>query len=176
MPSRTNEPGAIFECRQCGDCCRGYGGTFVSKRDIDAIASFLGTDPKSFVANYCRLSGKRPLLTQKEDGYCIFWDRICTIHPVKPQMCRRWPFIESVLKDVANWRIMASMCPGMMAEAPGSRVEECVRKAFRDESTDSIKRRHQEATGSPYPNTVSSGEPPSPCTRSGHSHRIKRGR
>ena len=175
MPSRTNEPGAIFECRQCGDCCRGYGGTFVSKRDIDAIASFLGTDPKSFVANYCRLSGKRPLLTQKEDGYCIFWDRICTIHPVKPQMCRRWPFIESVLKDVANWRIMASMCPGMMAEAPGSRVEECVRKAFRDESTDSIKRRHQEATGSPYPNTVSSGEPPSPCTRSGHSHRIKRG-
>jgi Fe-S-cluster containining protein len=176
MPSRTNEPGAIFECRQCGDCCRGYGGTFVSKRDIDAIASFLGTDPKSFVANYCRLSGKRPLLTQKEDGYCIFWDRICTIHPVKPQMCRRWPFIESVLRDVANWRIMASMCPGMMAEAPGSRVEECVRKAFRDESTDSIKRRHQEATGSPYPKTVSSGEPPSPCTRSGHSHRIKRGR
>ena len=175
MPSRTNEPGAIFECRQCGDCCRGYGGTFVSKRDIDAIASFLGTDPKSFVANYCRLSGKRPLLTQKEDGYCIFWDRICTIHPVKPQMCRRWPFIESVLRDVANWRIMASMCPGMMAEAPGSRVEECVRKAFRDESTDSIKRRHQEATGSPYPKTVSSGEPPSPCTRSGHSHRIKRG-
>jgi hypothetical protein len=64
----------------------------------------------------------------------------------------------------------------MMAEAPGSRVEECVRKAFRDESTDSIKRRHQEATGSPYPKTVSSGEPPSPCTRSGHSHRIKRGR
>ena len=175
MPSRTNEPEAIFECRGCGDCCRGYGGTFVSKRDIEAIASFLGTDPESFVANYCRLSGKRPLLTQKEDGYCIFWDRICTIHPVKPQMCRRWPFIESVLRDVANWRIMASMCPGMMAEAPGSRVEECVRKAFRDESTDSIKRRHQEATGSPYPKTVSSGEPPSPCTRSGHSHRIKRG-
>jgi hypothetical protein len=176
MPSRTNEPGAIFECRQCGDCCRGYGGTFVSKRDIDAIASFLGEDPEYFVATYCRLSGKRPLLSQKEDGYCIFWDRICTIHPVKPQMCRRWPFIESVLRDVANWRIMASMCPGMMAEAPGSRVEECVRKAFRDESTDSIKRRHQEATGSPYPKTVSSGEPPSPCTRSGHSHRIKRGR
>jgi len=176
MPCRTNEPEAIFECRQCGDCCRGYGGTFVSKRDIDAIASFLGTDPESFVANFCRLSGKRPLLTQKEDGYCIFWDRICTIHPVKPQMCRRWPFIESVLKDVANWRIMASMCPGMRAEAPGSRVKECVRKALRDEEIDSGKRRYQEATGFPCPKTVSSGELPSLCMPRGLSHRIKRGR
>ena len=119
---------------------------------------------------------KGPCSPRMKTDIAFFWDRICTIHPVKPQMCRRWPFIESVLRDVANWRIMASMCPGMMAEAPGSRVEECVRKAFRDESTDSIKRRHQEATGSPYPKTVSSGEPPSPCTRSGHSHRIKRGR
>ena len=136
MPSRANEPETIFECRQCGDCCRGYGGTFVSKRDIDTIASFLGTDPESFVENFCRLSGKRPLLTQKEDGYCIFWDRICTIHPVKPQMCRRWPFIESVLRDAANWRIMASMCPGMWAEAPGNRVKECVRKALRNEAID----------------------------------------
>jgi hypothetical protein len=51
-------------------------------------------------------------------------------------MCRRWPFIESVLRDVANWRIMASMCPGIWAEAPESRVKECVRKAFRDEAID----------------------------------------
>jgi Fe-S-cluster containining protein len=175
MPSRANEPEAIFECRQCGDCCRGYGGTFVSKRDIITIASFLGTDPESFVANYCRLSGKRPLLTQKEDGYCIFWDRICTIHPVKPLMCRRWPFIESVLIDVANWRIMASMCPGMRADAPEYRVKECVRKAFRDESINSGKRHYQESTGFPCTKTVSSGEPPSPCMRCGLSHRIKRG-
>jgi Fe-S-cluster containining protein len=149
MPSRANEPDAIFECRQCGDCCRGYGGTFVSKQDIDAIASFLGTDPESFVATYCRLSGKKPLLTQKEDGYCIFWDRICTIHPVKPQMCRQWPFIESVLRDVVNWRIMASMCPGMWAEAPESRVKECVRRAFRDESAVGGKRCVQESTEYP---------------------------
>ena len=176
MPSKTNEPEAIFECRQCGDCCRGYGGTFVSKRDIDAIASFLGEDPEYFVANYCRLSGKRFLLSQKKDGYCIFWDRICTIHPVKPQMCRQWPFIESVLRDVANWRIMASMCPGMWADAPVSRVKDCVRKAFREESTDRRKRRYQETTESPCPKAVSNGEPPSPCTRRGHFRRIEPGR
>lgn len=151
MPFKTNDPETIFECRQCGDCCRGYGGTFVTQRDIDAISSFLGEDPGSFVTNYCRISGERPLLSQKEDGYCIFWDRICTIHPVKPKMCRRWPFIESVLIDVANWRIMASMCPGIWAEAPGSRIKECVRNAFRDESIDSGKRGDQMSGRSPYP-------------------------
>jgi Fe-S-cluster containining protein len=176
MPSKTNEPEAIFECRQCGDCCRGYGGTFVSRRDIDAISSFLGTDSESFLADYCRLSGRRPLLTQKEDGYCIFWDRICTIHPVKPRMCRRWPFIASVLRDVANWRIMASMCPGIWADAPESRVKECVRKVLRHESTDNGKQCFQKSTGFSRPKSVSSGEPPSPCMRRGHSHRIKRGR
>jgi hypothetical protein len=81
-----------------------------------------------------------------------------------------------VLRDVANWRIMASMCPGIWAEAPGSQVIECVREAFRDESTDKGKRRYRRSTGSPYPKTVSSGEPPSPCMQRGRSHRIKRGR
>ncbi len=137
MPSPPNEPEAIFECRQCGDCCRGYGGTFVTGRDIEAIAAFIDTDPASFVANCCRFSGKRLLLAQKDDGYCIFWDRNCTIHPVKPQMCRRWPFIESVLRDAANWRIMASMCPGMNAEAQEHRIRQSVCEALRDEAPDS---------------------------------------
>jgi hypothetical protein len=91
-------------------------------------------------------------------------------------MCRRWPFIESVLKDVANWRIMATMCPGIWAEAPESRIRECVRKAFRDESTAGVKQRYNESNGSCCPKTVSSDEPPSPCMRRGLSHRIKRGR
>jgi hypothetical protein len=71
---------------------------------------------------------------------------------------------------------MASMCPGIWAEAPGSRIKECIRNAFRDESFDSGKRGDQMSWGSPYPKNVSSGEPPSPCMRRGHSHRIKRGR
>ena len=61
MPSRTNESEAIFECQQCGDCCRGYGGTFVSKRDIDAIASFIGTNPESFVVELLPAFRKKAL-------------------------------------------------------------------------------------------------------------------
>jgi len=107
----------VFVCSQCGECCIGYGGTFVTHQDIERISAYIGTDPHKFVGQYCKLSGERPVLAQQDDGHCIFWDKICTIHPVKPQMCRKWPYIESLLVDFENWNIMASMCPGMKKDA-----------------------------------------------------------
>ena len=108
----------LFECQQCGDCCKGYGGVFVMPEDIHAIADYLRTDREHFVENYCQMSGTKPVIAQGPDGYCIFWDnsKQCTIHPVKPGMCRTWPFIKSVLTDIANWRIMASSCPGIRTD------------------------------------------------------------
>ena len=32
----------LFTCTQCGDCCRGYGGTYVTDADIRRIAAFTG--------------------------------------------------------------------------------------------------------------------------------------
>jgi len=119
-------PEAIFSCTQCGDCCRGYGGTFVTPHDIQAIAAYIGTDARRFVDDYCQLSGGRPVLAQAENGYCIFWDRICTIHAVKPGMCRAWPFLESVLVDVGNWHIMAGFCPGMRTDCPDDTIRAAV--------------------------------------------------
>jgi Fe-S-cluster containining protein len=102
----------------CGDCCRGYGGTYVTDRDIQAIAAYIGEDPERFKTRYCQLSGSRYVLAQSENGYCVFWDRLCQIHPVKPRMCRHWPYIAAILEDVANWRIMARDCPGIRTDFP----------------------------------------------------------
>jgi Fe-S-cluster containining protein len=106
----------LFQCRQCGDCCKGYGGTYVTREDIAAISRYVGSDPHRFIAEYCALSGKRFVLAQRSDGYCIFWDKLCSIHPVKPQMCRRWPFLDSILVDPSNWLIMADSCPGIHSD------------------------------------------------------------
>ena len=118
----------IFECKKCGDCCKGYGGTFVTAKDIEAISAYIKTDPKTFVADYCRMSGNRPVLAQGKNGYCVFWDGQCTIHPVKPRMCKAWPFIKSVLADVNNWHIMAALCPGIRTDVPDNIVKACVKK------------------------------------------------
>jgi uncharacterized protein len=119
---------ALFECTQCGDCCRGYGGTYVTEGDIARIAAFLQMAASEFKQRYCVWSGDRPVLSQQANGYCIFFNRNCTIHAVKPRMCRQWPYIRSLLVDIANWRIMASMCPGMRTDVDGERLLAAIRQ------------------------------------------------
>ena len=128
MTSDTVIPDDIFKCTRCGDCCRGYGGTFVTKAEIAAIAEYISLDPAEVTEKYCRISCKKKILGQQENGCCIFWDGSCSIHPVKPKMCRSWPFIESVLLDISNWQIMAGLCPGMRTDYPDPVIEECVRR------------------------------------------------
>ena len=116
MPCDALQPETVFKCRQCGECCKGYGGTYLTDSDIEVISRYIDVNPRSFVDRFCNFSGSRPMLAQRQDGYCIFWDRLCTIHSVKPRMCRKWPFLESILVDLDNWLIMADSCPGIRTE------------------------------------------------------------
>jgi len=126
MQSKAVQPDDIFKCTMCGDCCKGYGGTFVTKADIDAIAGYIKADHESFVSKYCEISGGKPVLARGRNGYCVFWDKMCTIHSVKPRMCRQWPFIKSVLADTDNWYVMAGMCPGIRTDVPANLIKDCV--------------------------------------------------
>jgi Fe-S-cluster containining protein len=116
----------IFNCTQCGECCQGYGGPFVSSKDIQNIAAFLKISPEKIISDYCQISGGKLLIATDQNGYCVFWDKLCTIHAVKPRMCRAWPFIENVLKDVSNWRAMASCCPGIQPDVPEQQIRTVV--------------------------------------------------
>ena len=115
MASDHTTSGDIFECRLCGQCCTGFGGTYVTGEDIKKICDYIEADPETFLDKYCDMSGSRPVLTTAESGSCIFFDpdKQCTIHPVKPYMCKAWPFIKTLLSNPENWDIMANSCPGM---------------------------------------------------------------
>lgn len=129
MPSNADPTRPdIFECTQCGECCKGYGGTYVSEADIARIAAFLDESPETVIRNYCRASGRRRLIGQADNGYCVFAkDGRCAIHPVKPRMCRRWPYLPSILVDVSNWHAMAKACPGMRIDVADEWIRRCVR-------------------------------------------------
>jgi len=126
MPYNNLKSEDIFKCQKCGDCCKGYGGTFITEKEIETIASYIHTDPETFIENYCQISGGRKILAQAGDMYCIFWEGLCTIHPVKPSMCKTWPFIESILVDTSNWHIMSSLCPGIRTNVPNRIIIKCV--------------------------------------------------
>jgi hypothetical protein len=126
MNSDSFDSRNIFVCQQCGQCCNGYGGTYVTEDDIQHISAYIHTDVTSFIQTYCRISGGKPLLVQAENGFCVFYDQNCSIHPVKPLMCRAWPFIPGVLKDPSNWFAMANSCPGMNRDVSTETVLACV--------------------------------------------------
>jgi Fe-S-cluster containining protein len=128
MTSDPYDALGLFRCTKCGECCKGYGGTYVTPEDIDAIAKFIGVERHRFVSQYCVLSGGRPLLAQADNGYCLFWDTVCTIHPVKPRMCRQWPYIPSVVTDIKNWHVMAANCPGMRTDLPDEIILRAVQR------------------------------------------------
>ena len=124
-------PETLFTCHQCGECCKGFGGTYVSESDIQAIARYLEASPERFIARYCQPSGSRWVLGQGSNGYCVFWrEALCAIHPVKPRMCRQWPFILSVARHPENWFAMAASCPGMRTDFSPQQIAACVARAL----------------------------------------------
>ena len=125
MTSDTLRRKDLFSCRRCGECCKGYGGTYITEDEINHICRYLGLDRNRFLKHYCQLSGDRPVIAQGSNGYCIFWDKLCRIHAVKPRMCRNWPFIESLLVDAGNWHAMAASCPGMRVGVRDDQIQRC---------------------------------------------------
>lgn len=129
MTQNKVRPEDIFECCQCGDCCTGYGGTYVNEKDISRIAAFINTRPETFKKNYCQISDGKPVLKTGDNDKCIFFDPAsqCTIHPVKPKMCKAWPFIENILRAPGNWNIMSDACPGIRTGFTQEQIKNCVK-------------------------------------------------
>ena len=128
MDSEYTSGEDIFECLQCGDCCKGFGGTYVTVQDILRISAYIHFNPERFVGRYCQPSGSRHVLALGTDGYCVFFDKEkqCTIHPVKPYMCRAWPFIQTIIDYPENWNAMANSCPGMKKNIPYENLKKIV--------------------------------------------------
>ena len=42
MPYKSVRPDDLFDCQMCGECCQGFGGTYVTEKDIENIAAFIG--------------------------------------------------------------------------------------------------------------------------------------
>lgn len=121
----------FFHCTQCGKCCSGHGGTYVDEKKIKEIAGFLNISSKQLKANYLTLSSEqRYMIACGEDGKCVFFSDNCSIHPVKPRMCREWPFIPAVLREPENWEYMANACEGIKTNADKIKLREFILKSL----------------------------------------------
>jgi hypothetical protein len=90
----------VFQCQQCGDCCTGRGGIFVRPHEVEAMAALLALSVAEFSRRFVEPSPMGPRLTVA-DGVCVFLlaKGLCRVHPVKPSICRQWPFLPALLID-----------------------------------------------------------------------------
>lgn len=128
-----------FECQHCGACCRQPNLIVtVTGKDILRIATALGLNASEtinaldfyLIDNETSFpEGMRdipPIMTEKglayvairkmEDGACIFLDdNKCMIYPVRPAVCRTFPFTFQMKDDGLRWGISAlsHICPGL---------------------------------------------------------------
>ncbi len=114
-PKPWYDKGLQFSCSRCGNCCTSHGEhsyLYVSRRDVTAIAAWLGQSEADFRAQHVEeLDG---WLTLKTGAACTFLqpDKSCGIYPVRPMQCRTWPFWKENL-DERRWNeTVCGICPG----------------------------------------------------------------
>ncbi len=115
MTLAQGEKRPVFQCQQCGDCCAGRGGIHVRPEEIEAMAAHLSMPVHDFVRDYVEASVTGPRLTVAANGFCVFLmaGNFCGVHPVKPFICRQWPFLPALLVEAEELEHAKGACPGI---------------------------------------------------------------
>jgi Fe-S-cluster containining protein len=105
---------SVFNCRQCGDCCAGRGGIHIKPQEVEEMAALLGLSREEFCRVYVEPSQMGPRLATA-NGVCVFLlkGNLCQVHPVKPFICRQWPFLPALLADPDELEHAKGACPGI---------------------------------------------------------------
>jgi Fe-S-cluster containining protein len=107
----------VFSCQQCGECCRGERGILVTPAEHSAMAAHLGLAPDDFAARYLVDTPMGPQLASR-NGACVMQiDSLCQVHPVKPRICREWPYLAALLEHADEFAAAKEACPGLAADA-----------------------------------------------------------
>ncbi|MFP4168310.1 MAG: YkgJ family cysteine cluster protein [Desulfonatronovibrionaceae bacterium] len=109
----------VFECLMCGSCCQGQGGIVTALHEQQRMADYLGLSVQDFFSRYLEIRNRKYCIKTREDGYCIFFreGKGCDIHPVKPDVCRAWPFFRGNLLDELSFDLAKDYCPGINPRA-----------------------------------------------------------
>jgi uncharacterized protein len=113
--------GLHFECQKCGSCCAGpdEGYIWVTGKEVELIAEFLGISAKDLRDKYLKRVGFRTTIKEQDvTKDCIFLRSIdgqkqCVIYPVRPSQCRNWPFWQDNIANPNCWNRTAQKCPGI---------------------------------------------------------------
>jgi Fe-S-cluster containining protein len=81
------------------------------------MAAHLGLTPGDFAARYLVDTALGPQLASR-NGSCVMQaEGLCLVHPVKPRICREWPYLPALLQHADEFAAAKEACPGLAADA-----------------------------------------------------------
>jgi hypothetical protein len=108
------DQGIRFACLQCGKCCTGEPGTvYVAPDELRPLAAFLGLSVSTLIEECLYPFRDSFSIREEPGGDCLFYDRGCTVYPVRPSQCRTFPFWVKNLRSEFAWRQVCLECPGI---------------------------------------------------------------
>jgi Fe-S-cluster containining protein len=136
----------LFECKNCGECCKGEGYALVTNEDLQRIADFSGksastvfsqfTDPDPETREGCRI-----LKNMGPERICCFYDaraRRCKIHEGRPEICRTFPMLsidveqEEPISLYSDCRGTADLLKVLKAKAKSAEVQKEMKELQED--------------------------------------------
>jgi hypothetical protein len=110
--------GLRFQCQGSGKCCTSHGEfgfVFLTPKDRQRIAHYLGISTSSFTRKYCaKYHGAYHLNEDLKNPDCLFLKgKRCGIYEARPIQCRTWPFWPEVMNAKTWKKEVVSFCPGV---------------------------------------------------------------
>ena len=120
-----------FECQQCGTCCFGAGGVRLDEAEAAVVASYLKISPAELKRLYLK-PGPAPWdIRTDPENYCLFHqpNGRCLIHPVKPEVCRLWPYLPGARREESAFLDAKEACPGLRRDLRWDEFKKAARQA-----------------------------------------------
>jgi len=89
----------------------------VTPAEHAAMAAYLGLSPEDFAARYLVATAMGPQLASRNGACVLQADGLCQVHPVKPRICREWPYLPALLRHADEFAAAKEACPGLAADA-----------------------------------------------------------
>lgn len=89
----------------------------MAARDIERLAAHLELPQEAMLSRFAEHVGGKYRLVTGDDGYCVFYNEGCSVHPGRPDVCRAWPYFKGNIIDPQSHAMAAEDCPGINIEA-----------------------------------------------------------
>jgi Fe-S-cluster containining protein len=124
-----------FECQRCNQCCQGRGGILLWPDQIGPAAAELDMEGDEFLTRYCEPKGEAYSVLCGDDGSCLLLGpEGCRIHEAKPDICKRWPFFDALIRDASAFGEAKLICPGLNPDATHEEFKAFAQKELNKES------------------------------------------